>query len=64
MNKLFCKHQWKVMDKTILPSGYEQIGNEAVEIKGFYGDIFIKRVIVILACEKCGSLQKVAESNP
>jgi len=59
-----CVHQWDIVDKTVLPSGYEQMtaGNRVLdEVKGMTTDLtqalFQKVVVLTLTCPKCGRLR-------
>jgi len=59
-----CNHIWEVKDKTILPSGYEQLGDGTdFGSRSIPQWMFKKKVIVILACKKCGRLDKTTEEN-
>ena len=58
-----CKHEWKVLDKTVLPSAWEQLKARMSVDKGHIG-LFRKKVVVILVCKKCGKLNKTVETNP
>jgi hypothetical protein len=61
-----CKHDWIVLERTILPSAYEQM-NKPKLANGLKGDItpfFQKKIIIILSCNRCGKLHKTVESNP
>ncbi len=63
----FCKHDWKVLDKTVLPSGYEQIVTAHIvpkNVENVPADMFQKKVVMILACSRCGKLVKHVEANP
>lgn len=59
-----CKHSWKVMDKTILLSPYEQMkkNTQYSSLRGT-NEFFRKKVIIILVCELCGALDKTIETN-
>lgn len=65
---MFCKHKWKVVDKTVLPSAFEQDPENAVAT--ILGDkmcslfTYQKTVLVILTCDLCGKLRKFTETNP
>lgn len=63
---LFCKHEWEVKDKTILPSAWEQHREWGItEIKGTYPVwTYCKKLILTLACKKCGELRVIREENP
>jgi len=65
---MFCKHQWKLLDKTIIPSKWEiisenraitKISGNAVSVE----DMCIQKVILSFTCEKCGKLKVITESN-
>ncbi len=63
---LFCKHDWEVKDKTVLPSAWEQ-GTEylkSIERAKLPAWVFTKKVVITLACKKCGELKVVREENP
>jgi len=60
--KMFCKHDWEIKDKTILPANVELLKNLPAEgsiPKAF----FMKKVVLIMACKKCGKLFKSVEEN-
>ena len=63
---MFCKHKWKVIDKTVLPSAFEQTDSaKKLGIEGIPGVLFYRKLIqVIIACERCGKLRKFTETNP
>ncbi len=53
----FCRHDWKVVDKTILPSAFQQLAeaNRSPEtLEGLTPSFFRTEVFVIVACSKCG----------
>ena len=57
-----CFHDWKVISKEVLPSAFEQM--KGVEsIKGDISYTFQKKIIIILACTKCGKLDKTIETT-
>lgn len=60
-----CKHDWEILDKTILPSPYEMVNEEfkarITEIRTY---LFRKKVVLIISCKNCGKLEKIIESNP
>ncbi len=60
---MFCKHNWKLLDKTILQSAFEQL-SEKNNLSGFTGYVsFEKKIVYIFSCEKCGKINKKSESN-
>lgn len=61
-----CKHDWKVIDKTDLPSGYEQIVESRMhphklDCGSIY--LFTKQSTTVIACSKCGATQIVRTRN-
>ena len=61
---MFCKHEWEILSETILPSPYEQMEERAVELKHVIAWFFVKKLIVIISCKKCGKLDKTEKTNP
>lgn len=64
---LFCRHDWEVKDKTVLPSAGEQLGEDLITKLGSAKLplwVFTQKVVITLACKKCGSLRVVREQNP
>ena len=64
---LLCKHTWEVLDKTILESAYEQMraSNQVLQSCEFDGGrFFVKKLILVCQCNKCGKINKTVESNP
>ncbi len=60
---MFCKHDYEILDKTVLPSAAEQVmGISLEEIQA--KNIFVKKVIIILKCKKCKEIKKIVETNP
>lgn len=58
-----CVHQWEIVDKTVLPSPYEQMvaGNRVLErvkgmTEGVIQALFQKIVVLVQKCPKCGRL--------
>jgi len=63
----FCKHDWKVLDKTVMESPYEQIvksGSLVRDMRSFESKFFRKKVLVIVVCSKCGKKSEHVETNP
>ena len=60
----FCKHEWKIVDKTVLPSALEQMAKAGGTSKIQGRGMVTKKVVVILQCETCGKLDKTIESCP
>ena len=67
MSKQKCEHRWVVLSKDILPSAYEQVmsgGDGDLEAENLPDNFFQKKIVIIMACEKCGMLDETVESNP
>ena len=67
MSKQKCEHRWVVLSKDILPSAYEQMvpgGGGSFQAESLPGNFFQKKIVIIMACEKCGMLDETVESNP
>jgi hypothetical protein len=56
-----CIHNWELVTKDILPSGYEQIRTIPEHSTALF---FQKKIIIILKRTKCGILDKTIETNP
>ena len=62
-----CSHDWNKLVETVLPSGYEQMaqaGESSREIKGVGSVLFMKKLVVVLCCRKCGKVKSIVEINP
>jgi len=57
---LFCKHEWKVLYKTIAESAYEQMGKPR-GLSNYPSWLFSKRVMMIVVCEHCGKIKKYTQ---
>lgn len=53
---MFCKHKWVVLVEKTMPAAFDPAKFERV--KGLDCRALLKTHIVILACEKCGELDK------
>ena len=61
-----CKHNWIVLDKTVLPSAYEQVikaqpdyrHTQAIPLMSFR-----KKVIIIMVCETCGKMKTITRES-
>lgn len=61
---LFCRHDWEVLDKETLPSGFEQMHRAGIyEVEGAPVSLFRKTHVVTLACKKCGKVRTERTSN-
>lgn len=56
---LFCKHNWEIIDKEVLPAPSE--GQNWKKIKGVSEEFFQRKYVCILQCKKCGKLNKTIE---
>lgn len=61
-----CRHDYHLIDKTILPSGVEQImaNGHQTNIKASGPDGFVKKVIFTFKCSSCNQVKQVTETNP
>ncbi len=65
MIRLFCRHEWKEISNYIFPSAWEQFfSRETDKVTNIPPWIFVKKLIIILACSKCGKLDKIIEECP
>ena len=62
---MFCRHKWRLVDKTVLPSLIEvaaKSGASKMQTSASMAkDMLQRTVISILACEKCGKVKKFVE---
>jgi tRNA 2-selenouridine synthase SelU len=63
-----CKHDWKILDKTMLPSKMEELTRFGGGFKGTafavdFDDMCQKNLVLTCACTKCGKLEVIRESN-
>ena len=65
----FCKHDWKLLDKTVIPSKIQVLKSaEGGEIRGMafpldLNDMSQQKVIITFTCSKCGKMKVITESN-
>jgi hypothetical protein len=61
-----CKHDYHLIDKTVLPSGAEQImaNGAPANVKGGGATLFTKKVIFTFKCSSCNKIKQVTETNP
>lgn len=57
--KLFCKHSWIIIDKTVQDSEVDQLTK--IGLQPNTHSSFSKRITIILACNKCGKLQRFVD---
>lgn len=66
--KMFCKHNYDILDKTILESAFEQAKAGSQVAKRVSADCvseyFRKKVVLILKCSKCNRIKEIIKSNP
>ena len=69
---MFCKHTWKILDKTVIPSRYQVYIENRIKLEGKHttytfpiepNDMTHQYVIITCTCEKCGKLKVIRESN-
>lgn len=61
--QMFCKHDYEVMNKTILPSMFEDMhAGNILKVKSYpaYG----RKVVFLLKCAKCKDVKKLVEAQP
>lgn len=62
---MWCKHEWEVLDKTVLPSAFEQMKEDPMEVSGAdTAAFFQKTVSLVVSCKKCGKLEHFVTVNP
>lgn len=68
---MFCKHDYEILDKTILESAYEQTKrrpvrtNENRRIRTSNMQAFFKKkLIILLKCSKCKKVKTIVRKNP
>ena len=61
-----CKHEWEKVSEVVLPSPFEQMKEtDLVERLMKAPSVnFVKKFILVLACKKCGAINKTVEENP
>jgi len=58
-----CNHKWIVLVDKVLPSAWEQMGQMTDRLAEVKAAMLTKKSITILACEKCGAIDKTIEEN-
>lgn len=66
---MFCSHDWEIKDKTVMPSAFEQLlkGSQGLESTASLQNtkaVFKKTYICVMACRRCGAINKTIVSNP
>lgn len=60
-----CKHDWKVIAEETLPSALEQLPMGKIEsLKIGSRNIYQKKHVCIVQCDKCGKIKKFVTVNP
>lgn len=65
---MFCKHDYDILDKTMMESPYEQL----VKAGGGQGQMhtddqhifFSKKLVILLKCSMCKNIKKEVTTNP
>jgi len=67
---MFCKHNYEIIDKTIMESPYEQIVkvnpntvDRKVKVRSVR-TFFSKKLVILLKCSKCKDIKKETTTNP
>lgn len=61
MNRLFCKHDWKVLSETTTESRMSHAVSMGIEFKTKDSTLIERKFIQIIICEKCGKLKRFVE---
>lgn len=63
---MFCKHNWEILDKTILPSPWEQMTKVAEEVEwehevqgALRPYLFQKALVLVMQCTLCSRTKKI-----
>ena len=63
---LRCVHAWELVDKTELPSGFENMAKAGVQSGSMWPSDYIQRakktVIIAMRCPKCGAARIYKET--
>lgn len=63
-----CKHDYELVDKTVLESGYEQMAKNGERIESLKGPeapiFFRKKLILTFKCPHCKKIRIEESSNP
>jgi len=65
----FCKHDWKLLDKTVIPSKIQVLkGAEGgtISATAFPLDLYKmseQKIIITFTCSKCGKMNTITKSN-
>ena len=61
---LFCKHEWEKVSETMMPSAFDIATESKYTVKNAWPNHLRRKFILVLACKKCGALNKTVEENP
>ena len=61
--KFFHTHDFEILSKDILVSGYEQSADRMKSIDRTSLQFFQKKIIYIMKCSLCGKIKEIVESN-
>ena len=62
--KMFCKHDYDILDKTIMESAYEQASSKGPVRTSRMEIFFKKKLVIIMKCSKCKRTKVIVETNP
>ena len=60
---MFCKHDYEMMDKTVLPSVYERLMAWGQKPTDYRPSMHVTKLVILLKCKKCKHVKKIVESN-
>ncbi len=62
----FCKHKWKVLDKTLMESPFKRMVGKSKSGRIVNPDKWLLREVfsLVVCCEKCGKLRAFTKYNP
>lgn len=59
---MFCKHKWSVLSETYTKSAFDEITAYGLSsLKGGNAELFSRKFIQIVQCDRCGSLKRFVE---
>jgi len=63
-----CKHEWRLLDKTVMPSPLDKIlqaaGERGITLETIPKNGMQSAVITLICCCKCGATQKDVTLHP
>lgn len=64
----FWQRDWELIDKTEMPSAFEQIANSKYKMDGFKTEnmfaAFRKKTVLVFKCNLTNKIKIVTETNP